>query len=433
MLSELEQACRKGQIYLLQQGLAQQRRTNDQPPPPSLLNLAATFGHLFCVYVLVDQYNADVNARGPIVLPGAMDWMSIDDDEQNRTATALYGACARGHAAVVGYLLQHGADPNLGGSGAYDSPLQVACQLGHTDVVRRLLEEASLQIPSQNNLVWEVPALHRHTVWPLLAADSRVDVSVCNSDTGETILHLAGHDEQFVDCVCRRQPSLLHVVDKRGQTPLLAAAGGPLDDAVVECLLKHGSSVNHGNACGNALHRAVQAARLAQVRALLEHATPQLLNDREDRQGRTPLMMACHEYWRSNGSHNVMVDVCQALLDQPSLDVNATDKDGRTVLHHASALGLDWLVTLVLEHPDICIATADNLHQTAAHLACRHNHVRVVQLLVHRGGACLVTPRDLGGQTPLCHAVWKSDHCVDLLYYILREHKGWLQLAGTYQ
>jgi ankyrin repeat protein len=68
------------------------------------------------------------------------------------TAEALLNACARGDAAAVGRLLPAGGTPlNLSGprfQSAANScnfsrtPLMVAATLGHTDVVRMILDRA---------------------------------------------------------------------------------------------------------------------------------------------------------------------------------------------------------------------------------------------------------------------------------------------------
>ena len=123
-----------------------------------------------------------------------------------------------------------------------------------------------------------------------------------------------------------------------------------------------------------------------------------------------------------------MRDVVQTLLLYPRLDVNRTDDEGGTILHHACSLGLTWMVELLLSlQPKIYIHARDNHGQTALHKACRHNHLASVQLLI-RKGACLVTPRDESGQTPLSHALLQGGHCVELLYYVMRQHQGWIQL-----
>jgi ankyrin repeat protein len=285
----------------------------------------------------------------------------------------------------------------------------------------------------------------RKQVWRALLQDERVNVSICNNK-GETMLHQVGHDAELVHLLCNRDPNLVHVVNHHGETPLCTASGGPLDDAVVQALLEHHAAPLHVNPVHgwNPLHRAVQGARFQQVQAILttmdknthhhnhhhSDVLSLLLNAKEHRQGRTPLMMACHEYWKDGTiGAELMQDICITLLRHPALDVNVRDHDGRTILHHASARGLTWFVAAVLQHghhQNVQIEARDQYGQTAAHLACQYNHVQIVQLLIQQG-ACLVTPRDQHGHTPLYHAIWKEDQCTDLLYYLMREHKAWLQ------
>jgi ankyrin repeat protein/catechol 2,3-dioxygenase-like lactoylglutathione lyase family enzyme len=55
-------------------------------------------------------------------------------------STALHAAAARGHLALVGLLLRHGAEPNARDTGDNASPLHFAAGAGHVDVVRALLD-----------------------------------------------------------------------------------------------------------------------------------------------------------------------------------------------------------------------------------------------------------------------------------------------------
>ena len=53
--------------------------------------------------------------------------------------TPLYVACEKGHAEVVTTLLDANADKNQADNDG-DTPLYVACQKGHTEVVTTLLD-----------------------------------------------------------------------------------------------------------------------------------------------------------------------------------------------------------------------------------------------------------------------------------------------------
>ncbi len=57
--------------------------------------------------------------------------------------TGLHEAAARGHAAVVRLLLEHGADPNAREQGDNTTPLHWAAAHHHLDVVRALLDAGS--------------------------------------------------------------------------------------------------------------------------------------------------------------------------------------------------------------------------------------------------------------------------------------------------
>jgi hypothetical protein len=53
--------------------------------------------------------------------------------------TPIYWAAYGGHQAAVGFLCQHGADPNDGNKSAKSTPLHCATWNGHADVVRELM------------------------------------------------------------------------------------------------------------------------------------------------------------------------------------------------------------------------------------------------------------------------------------------------------
>ncbi|KAL8992531.1 MAG: hypothetical protein Q9169_007030 [Polycauliona sp. 2 TL-2023] len=73
-----------------------------------------------------------------IIKFSAVDWNRKNDSGQ----TALYLACSLGHVTVARFLLEHGADANVG-CGRLGTPLQAACFQGHIDIVRLLFENGA--------------------------------------------------------------------------------------------------------------------------------------------------------------------------------------------------------------------------------------------------------------------------------------------------
>ena len=438
--SRLERACRQGDVSLLEQQQQQESQCSLTDfldgGATILLALASRYGHLSCVQFLIQQQGVDVNALGALASDD-VDWgvtsclsASLLPLSHDGGATPLFWASAHGQVQVVDALLQLGADPNL------TCPLAVACQQGHVAVVQRLLRQVTLHVPSDLALTLNCrDAIAQGQILSLLLDDDRVDAQVVDNSSC-TLLHKAcqRHDARLVELVATHSRHLIDAVDQQGRTALAMVTGSPLDDVVVQCLLFHGANpcVTDPTFKGfTPLHKAVQSARLAQVRALLSSTKDLDVNAPSTSNGQTPLMQACHEFWQAFGDGGDMKEIVRTLLRDSRLDVNRADDEGRTVLHHACTLGLTWMVELILASPsDVFVQTKDVHHQTPLHEACRHNHLACVQLLL-RHGACLVTPRDATGQTPFSHALLQGGHCVQLLYFLMREHNGWIQLQAA--
>ncbi len=123
----LYEAATTGNARRLKTILGQSRAKVNEPNPEGFtpLGLAAFFGHLEAVKVLLDQ-GADVNQKPP-----------------SRFAnTALDAAVAGNHVEVVRVLLAAGGDANVRSAGNATS-LHKAAQHGNLEVVRMLLDRGA--------------------------------------------------------------------------------------------------------------------------------------------------------------------------------------------------------------------------------------------------------------------------------------------------
>jgi ankyrin repeat protein len=75
--------------------------------------------------------------------------------------------------------------------------------------------------------------------------------------------------------------------------------------------------------------------------------------------------------------------VVQLLLEN-SADVNTTDKDGNSPLHHACSRGHTDVVRLLLKN-DANVNAINNEDNTPLYIACRYGHTIVVKLLLENG------------------------------------------------
>ncbi|KAG3111579.1 hypothetical protein PI125_g9001 [Phytophthora idaei] len=99
--------------------------------------------------------------------------------------------------------------------------------------------------------------------------------------------------------------------------------------------------------------------------------------DQKRRNGDTALRIACERGKRKT---------VEALLRNPSNDVNLVDADGRTPLMSASEHGHTEVVAILLEKG---ANSNDQLPNgfSALHIACENGHTGVVQLLLDRGAS----------------------------------------------
>lgn len=87
------------------------------------------------------------------------------------------------------------------------------------------------------------------------------------------------------------------------------------------------------------------------------------------------------------------------------VDINMTDNDGRTILHHAAMCGCLEVVELLLDHGAI-VDVFDNQCMTPLHRAAASGHEDIVRFLLEKGANIDVV--DLNGCTPLYLAAKNS-------------------------
>jgi uncharacterized protein len=97
-------------------------------------------------------------------------------------------------------------------------------------------------------------------------------------------------------------------------------------------------------------------------------------------------------------------------------DVNETDRDGRTALHHAVIAGSKEMVDTLLQH-GASIDAADKQGWTALHFAAQQFEVEIARALL--GAGATVDPEDENGNTPLWRAVFTSQGRGEMINVLL--------------
>ncbi|KAK2616047.1 hypothetical protein N8I77_002764 [Diaporthe amygdali] len=160
---------------------------------------------------------------------------------EQKTQSALTGACARGHADVVEILIDHGADLEMRAGEVSNprTPLFIACTWGSVEVVRLLLQGgASLEAKDTENWI----PLHAACIWGAFAC---IDI---------LLEHKKLHDYSTSEIIA--------------PLPLAVDAG---KYKVAKTLLRHGLDPNSHDAVGCALWYAVKKDRVDLCKLLLEN------------------------------------------------------------------------------------------------------------------------------------------------------------------
>jgi len=330
---------------LIEEGLDYEYRNDPASPNPED-GLRA--GYNACLMVtfldLMDLYHEVAHLHGP---------------STSLQLNALHIAARAGNQRAVQVLLDEHTHPPLSAIlNSHDSkgrtPLMLACEYGHTGVVRQLLACVSNDMASvgtsgtQGRLNTTEHFSHpTHPPLDLKATDSN----------GLTALHYSSFRGHF-DIV----------------KLLLAYPSKPL--------LNLNAGTNDGF---TAFHIASWFGRLNIVELLLNHPTQHPLDLNTTAEGgMTPLYSACI------GRHFNIVRLLLAHPSKPPFNLNVTDDTGMTALYLASCFGhLDIVQALLnypTEHP-IDLNATDRDGCTALHVASSNGHLAVVKELLAHGAA----------------------------------------------
>ncbi|XP_068632382.1 serine/threonine-protein phosphatase 6 regulatory ankyrin repeat subunit B isoform X2 [Battus philenor] len=268
------------------------------------------------------------------------------------------------------------------------TPLQLAAEGGHADVVR-VLVRAGASCTDENRAgltAVHLAAEHGHTnVLDVMRSTNTLRIS--SKKLGLTPLHIAAYYGQaetvrellsYVPGTVKSEPptgvSLVPVLGaESGLTPLHLAAYNGNENVVRLLLNSPGVQVDAAsNENGyNPLHLACFGGHMSIVGLLLSRSAELLQSI--DRHGKTGLHIA------STYGHYQMVEV---LLGQGA-EINATDKNGWTPLHCAAKAGHLNVVKLLCES-GASPKSETNLNCAPIWFAASENHNDVLEYLLHK-------------------------------------------------
>ncbi|OQD95097.1 hypothetical protein PENSOL_c022G07167 [Penicillium solitum] len=293
------------------------------------------------------------------------------DEQGNFGRTPLSAACERGHLDAVKKLLDNDADLEIASDNEH-TPLHTAVCNGHAEVVKLLLEKGAKihngsdgsKTPlycaclnghhqvAQMLLQWEPELMDTHDDWiPLLAASQGGFLDIVQ------LLFQKGAD--------------IGTSDSFTETPLhIACENGQIE--VVRLLLDKGADVHHHNQLGwTPVITASDEGFSDIVQLLIERGAD---IEVQNEFGETPLSSAC-------GTGHI--EVVRLLLDKGA-DIHHQCHGGWTPVNDASAAGFFDIVQLLIER-GADIEVQHKFGETPLSSACGTGHIEVVRLLLDKG------------------------------------------------
>ncbi|TRY86859.1 hypothetical protein DNTS_002552, partial [Danionella cerebrum] len=394
-------------LGLVSSSLTQRKRSGQSGFTP--LHIAAHYGNMNVATLLLNRGAAvDFKARNGL--------------------NALHLASKEGHVEVVSELLKLGATVDASTKKG-NTALHIASLAGQSDVVRELNGFTPLYMAAQENHMDVVRFLLENGSSQSIATESYcISLGLVSSSltqrkrsgqSGFTPLHIAAHYGNMnvatlllnrgaaVDFKARNDITPLHVASKRGNANM------------VRLLLERGGRIDARTKNGlSPLHMATQGDHLNCVQLLLHHEVPvddvtndyltalhvaahcghykvaKVLVDKKANpnakalNGFTPLHIACKKN---------RIKVMELLLKHGA-SIQAVTESGLTPIHVAAFMGHENIVTQLTNH-GASPNTMNVRGETALHMAARAGQANVVKFLVANGAD--VNARAKDDQTPL--------------------------------
>ena len=354
------------------------------------LVIAAFFDHYSSLEILLSR----PESGGQRSLPTALYWASRNGNYQSVTRllqtavepesklidrqSPLCIAAQLGHLEVVKALLADDrVNVNFEGRDRR-SPLSMAAGSGSIELVKLLLSDERIKLDQEDSkgrtpLFWAIDGNHLGII-RLFTSDPRVDVNHAD-DHGRTPFSWAAEEgnEDIVSELVRAPKIDVTRADVHGRSPLSWAAGkGHV--SVIKQLKRskrldnsHSHKDNNGR---NALGWAAGAGQDDVIKLLLKYGFPGV--DEEDESKWTPL------FWALEAPTSSTV---ATLLNTGQVNINHKDHSGRTALFWTAGYGNEETVRILLAFEGIDAETADDEGLTPLDWAVKLRKDRTVRLL----------------------------------------------------
>jgi serine/threonine-protein phosphatase 6 regulatory ankyrin repeat subunit B len=332
---------------------------------------------------------ADCGAIGIVQMliernPRLLDLPGADD------RTALIAAANAGHAELVAWLLQHGADPAKRAAGGTHA-LDCAALNGHLAVVRALVEHDAtlINLPGfAGRTALIVAATKGHDEAAAWLLEHGADV-LLHTDNGARALDMAAEGGRLalVQMMLERDATLLDMPGYVGRTALYAAVCGGHAELVKRLLERGADPAKRCDNGARALDTVAELGNLSMVRLLIERdAALTDLPGWEDRTALVAAVVAGH------------AEVARWLLDQGA-DPAKPAGNGTRPLDAAAERGYLGIVQLLVMHQRALLNLKGFQECTPLMRAVAAGHVEIARWLLDQGADA--TQRALRGVRPL--------------------------------
>ncbi|XP_067661560.1 ankyrin repeat domain-containing protein 50-like [Haliotis asinina] len=314
-------------------------------------------------------------------------------------------AAENGHKDVVKLLADKEADVSIVDETG-DNILHCACRGGDAEVVKYILSQEMVEINSlghRKKTPVMVAGQEGHMEVVELLAKLRADLSL-SDESGSNILHTASYRGHIG--IVKYILSLNSVdVNSRGwksRTPVMVAAKQGHKE-VVKLLVQHGTDLSLRDKLGNVVQTACYRRQIDVVKYVLSLNSVDIKN--RGWKKRIPEMIATE----------LRNEEVVELLVKNEADLSLTDEDGHTILHLVSYKGCVDVLKYLLSLNYLDINSRGWNKMTPVMLAADHGHKEVIELLInHRADLSAI---DKVGNNIL-HIACESGH-VDVVQYLL--------------
>jgi len=330
----------------------------------------------------------------------------------------LFQAAKEGRLDEVKVLVQQGEDVNCSNCKG-TTPLRIACENGHEQMVRFLICEGAADANKPNErgstpLMW-VSANGSLNIVKLLVEQGKANVNSIAKDGSSAVWSASQADQLDVVKFLVKSGANINQQSNSGQTPVYRAVDKKLI-AMVKFLVDQNADLSLATNAGKTpLHLAV--GRHEQLVSILCDGGSPI--EASDIGGFTPFLTACAE-----GNSQIV----QTLIKKGA-NVMAYAWNFNNGLHLAAAKGHTDLVTWLFSHTPLNINTCNCYGSTALHLAALGGHTAVVKLLVKNGAN--VNIQNNNGQTAVHKAIESGKaEVASFLYNLSQSNKHAKNLLG---